>query len=248
MASLEEISLYSGKVKLLFDPVRHVYMYNDKRVDGVTSILGCIAKPALINWAAKQASEYLKENLVPGRAYDEIELSRFFQEASKAHQYKKEKAGTIGTFVHEWIERRIAAGHSIPFPINEEIKAGCEAFEQWLSENHVEFLSSELRIFSLKYMYAGTLDFTARVNGKLMLGDIKTSSGVYPEMFFQTAAYQMAQEEENPNQIFEGNIIVNCRKDGKLVVKQTDQYDADSRAFLAALALHRRLLEIGSRS
>ena len=42
------------------------------------------------------------------------------------------------------------------------------------------------------YPYAGSFDFIARIDGQVILGDIKTSKGVYPKTGLQLAAYACA--------------------------------------------------------
>ena len=51
------------KPKFEFDSVHHYYTLGGKRMYGVTSVLGVIAKNALIPWASKMACEYVREHL-----------------------------------------------------------------------------------------------------------------------------------------------------------------------------------------
>ena len=37
--------------EIKFDPIKHTYMVDGKKLASVTGVLGVIAKPALINWA-----------------------------------------------------------------------------------------------------------------------------------------------------------------------------------------------------
>ena len=126
-------------------------------------------------------------------------------------------------------------------PFHPEARAGVAAFLQWVEENKVEFHESERIVYSREHRFAGCLDFIATVNGKRMMGDIKTSSGIYNEMFLQTSAYQIARQEERPDEIFEGHVIVNCKKTGELLTKISYDYEDNKEAFLCALCLSRRL-------
>ena len=238
---MSSYKLYKGEVTLDFDSVKHVYLANGEKAESVTTILNVIAKPALVQWSAKMASEYIERNLVPGKAYDEIEIKDLCRKASFAHREHKQTAADIGSLVHEWIETFIKMKGKMGNPMHPEVKAGIEAFKQWIEENHVEFHESEQKVYSRKYNFSGTFDFIATVNGKRMMGDIKTSSGIYNEMFLQTSAYQLARQEENPEEIFEGHVIVNCKKTGELLTKISYDYEDNKEAFLCALGLSRRL-------
>jgi ATP-dependent exoDNAse (exonuclease V) beta subunit len=62
------------------------------------------------------------------------------------------------------------------------------AFLKWKTDNDVEFLEVERLVYSKQYEYVGRFDLIAKVNGKKMLIDYKTSKGFYPmEMGMQTA-------------------------------------------------------------
>lgn len=237
---MESCRLYKNTVLLEFDSERHVYLVDGKRVASVTSALGCISKPALVPWAAKVTADYVESHLIPGVSLDEVQIKNLCKEAKMAHRAKKEGAADIGTFVHEWIEQYIKVGRPND-PINPQVKAGVDAFLQWVDENKVEFIASEKKVYSKEYNFCGTLDFLATVNGKRMLGDIKTSSGIYDEMFFQTSAYQLALQEEHPEEKFEGQIIVNCRKTGELDTRISLEYEENAKAFICALGLYRRI-------
>lgn len=240
---MEIYELYGGKVQLHYDDNKHLYMVDGYQADGVTSILKVINKPALVPWAVKCTTDYILSKLVAGKPLDEIEIKQLCDEAKKAHRNKTEEAADIGTYVHQWVEDFIN-GKNPAMPINEQIRNGVEAFIKWKDEHKVKFLSTEQKIYSKKYKYAGTYDFEAVIDGKTYLGDIKTSSGIYNEYFFQVAAYQHARQEEDPTRNYHGVVIVNCRKDGNLDVQTSTEFDKNFKAFMAALVLHRRLNEM----
>lgn len=240
---METYKLYGGQVTLTFNEARHLYTVDDKAVDGVTTVLSIINKPALLPWAAKMASEEVARCLKPGVGLDELEIIELCDRAKKAYRAKAERAATIGSAVHAWIEDWINKKNP-PMPTNPEMRNGVDAFLRWVSSHNVQFLNAEEKIFSRKNYYAGTFDFEALIDGELYLGDIKTSSGIYDEMFFQTAAYQAARMEEFHDKKYVGNIIVNCRKDGTLESKVSTEFEANHNAFLAALTLYRRTKEL----
>lgn len=246
--------LYQGNVQLVFDEDRHVYTVAGEKVEGVTSVLGVINKPQLIPWAVKETANYIKTNLLPGIMLDEVQIETLCEQAKGAHRRKKEEAGNIGKLVHAFVENCIKDPTNLPdMPVNEQARHGCEAFLTWREQHKVEFLSCEKVVYSKKYKYAGTYDFLAIIDGKKMLGDIKTSSGIYDEYFFQTAAYELALREEFGKEgATKGHIILNCKKEpdrnGQIFeTRETTEIKENAKTFLAALTLHRRIQELKSR-
>ena len=239
--------LYNNKTILNFDEDKHLYTMNGIKVHGTTSILGVIAKPALMYWAVNQAISHLEKCLVPGTSYDEIQLKAMLESAKTAHRKKSTDAADKGKFVHEWCESYIK-GEDPKLPVNTELRNAVSKFLEWVNTNNVEFLETEKIVYSQKYNYAGTLDFIAKVNGKIMLGDFKTSTGIYDEYFFQTSAYQQAYLEEYPDKKIEGNIIVRIGKDATLELKESYDYEKNIKAFMGALALYNRIQELKDES
>lgn len=57
-----------------------------------------------------------------------------------------------------------------------------------------EWLEFEKVLLNPKHSYGGTCDALARVDGRLVLADFKTSKGVWPEFSLQMAAYEACLE------------------------------------------------------
>lgn len=233
-------SLYNGDIELLFQPYGHRYTVRDKKVTSVTQALSIISKPMLINWAARMAVEHVSEQIEPGKMYDEVQLMAIFEDAKSAHTKKKTSAGELGSFTHHWIEDYINGKNPV-LPQNDQLRGAVQRFLDWQKTYKVEFLLSEQQIYSRKYNYTGTLDFICKIDGKMYIGDLKTSSGIYPEMLIQTAAYRFAREEEYPQEKYAGQIIVKVGKeDGALeiaVIKSDEWYSKMFIGFIAALKL-----------
>lgn len=238
MNKIETYKLYNGDITLTFDPAKHLYTANGRKVYGVTGILSVISKPALMFWAVNMALEKIAKTLKPGVSYDEIQIKKMLDSAKKAHTEKKTSAADKGTMIHSWIEKYIK-GENPELPLNEELKNAVLSFLSWKKDHNVKFLHSEIKVYSKRYNYAGTCDFIAEIDGKQYIGDIKTSSGIYPEMLYQTAAYQQARQEEYIEE-YNGNIIVRCGKDGTLEIKESAEFYSNLSAFLGALALYER--------
>jgi len=114
-------------------------------------------------------------------------------------------------------------------------------FNNWATDNNVEFLESELHVYSEKLWIGGILDFVLKLDGKTYIGDLKTSTGIYPEHFFQMSAYDLCLEHMGIDHHIDGYIVVNIPKEGRLKVKTTTDRSANKEAFLSALALHKAL-------
>lgn len=243
--TLESHILYNGTVRLDFDPVKHRYKINGEYANGVTTALSVIAKPQLIWWAAGEAANHFKANLVPGQALDELQIQSLCEEARKAHNKKRDKAADAGTYVHNWIEDFVN-GENPAMPINADLKRVINDFLEWWEKSDIEVISSEQVFCSPTRMLAGTADLVCKVDGKLTIMDWKTGSGIYPEMFMQMAAYALMWEEEHPDQPIERLHVVNA----SLKNMFQDQYREDIQlfkdAYLEALALYKSVKHIES--
>lgn len=242
--------LYGGEVALVFDEAKHRYKVAGESVPSVTAITGVISKgDGLLNWAVNCAVDYFKNYLKPGRALDELEIMQMCDGAGRAHRRKVETAANIGTLVHSWIEAHIkhalGQGAAPEEPHNETVKRSVEAFLEWEKGEEVEYIASERKIFSRKHTYAGTLDVLCRLKGKLTIGDAKTSSGIYVEHHLQTAAYAMAVEEEDGEEVQNRVIWHIDKKRGTCTLhdlsREGSGYKADKVAFLAARKLYERI-------
>lgn len=221
---------------LEFDESAHAYRWGGNPVPGVTTILQCLGKPALIPWAAGCASDHWLKEIKAGNT----DYTAIHKAAKSAHRNKANAAADIGKNVHEYAECFFKK-KTLPLLLSDEAKRGVEAFHEWIDAHEIEVLTSERRLFSKKHYYAGTCDFVAKIDGILGVGDIKTSSGIYPEMRFQTAAYQQALEEEKGIKFPVRWIIRFDKKSGHFEAKSFYNFDLDFGCFEAALKIHRSL-------
>lgn len=231
---------------------KHHHYYADEKGDkeytGITSVIGVLAKPALIGWAARMACEYAEPKVV--ELYQEApeedvliaKLADIFQEAKNAHTKKKEAAGTHGTDAHaaveDWINLCLKTdGKPNPFLPHESPIA---PFVNWSVENVDHFLFSERRMREPDLFIAGTADFAyVGKDGKRYMADFKTSSGIYGiEYWLQVAAYKMLAEGEGDDP-YDGMTVVRLGKDGKFEVQKLFDYETYKAAFLACLTIYR---------
>ena len=243
------IKLYNGSIEVDFNKEKHSYKVNGKRVISVTACTSVIDKSRpLIYWAVGLTKDYLLENLqelIDDKIGDKISLH--INEAVKQHSIKKQRAADIGTQVHDWAERFIKTQkEGCPeIPDDENVRNGINAFLNWVNKYNVKFISSERVVYSKQYDYVGIMDAEAVIDGKLCPIDFKTSKGIYPEMRFQVAAYQAAAEEESGKKYTGNKWLARFDKEtGEFEAHEYTEQDKDFEAFLAALALRRRLKEL----
>lgn len=232
-----------------FNKKEHIHTWDGKPLMGVTTVLSVISKPALIQWSANMACDFIKDaqvwKLVPDTPpmimIGREELDDLIKEARSAHRIKKEKAGDWGTQVHEAIESWIKAGVSPTENIltqENQLKAFTN-FEEWAKSNNVKFIESEKYLWSTKMWTGGIVDLVFEMDGKKYIGDIKTSSGIYNEAFFQMGAYHLMLEEMGEGDDIEGYIVINLKKDGKMDLKMATDMQLNKDAFKHALGLHK---------
>ena len=228
----------------------------------VTTVLSCIGKPALIGWAAREertlvseaaADLYLDSPETPKMARAGF-LSSLEDRLGKtrAHQRQLKKAGEIGTAVHavvEWQMRKdlgqeVGACPSLPV----EGQAAFAAFQTWRDSVKLKPLMIEQTVWSKKYGFAGTMDWLGEMDlagdRVVVVGDWKTSKGLYPESNLQNAAYTAALIEMGHLDDFSGGCIVRLPKskddpgfEEKLI--SPEQQREDFQVFLNVLELWR---------
>lgn len=227
-----------------FNPKTHRYYLDGKQMTGVTTILGVIAKPQLISWASNQAVDYILDNTVDAGIQvppDTVTIKKeTAEEARKAFAKKRDKAADLGTQVHAMVEEYInckIAGLDY-FTDNEQV----QHFIDWANKHNVEFIASEEQVYSEKLFVAGTYDFACIIDGRKYLGDLKTANALYPEYFYQCAAYRMMAEEMGQKD-FKGSILVRIGRDGNFNEDEdviiSESYEDEKEAFLSAYKLYR---------
>ncbi len=237
------------KDEFSFEPNGHVYKLNGTRLTGVTTILGVIDKPALVPWASKMATDYIKSNL----SYKRLKLLRkgyvvvkekIIDEATNAWRNVRDTAGASGTDVHATLEVLIkeaieAHGGYIQTDTHENKQV--DNFLKWARANTIKFLDSEKSVYSKSLFFAGTLDFMYEKDGEVYVGDIKTSSAIYPINYWQCSAYQFCLQEMGLYPKIKGFTIVRCGKDGKFEIGENYSYEDNIEGFKSALVIYRKL-------
>lgn len=167
-------------------PAKGYYLKDGTRVPGTTTIisncqLGGI--DGLLGWANSLGKQ------------------------GKDHREERDKAADAGTACHEMAEC-YALGTKFDaskYPGDAIAKAehAFAAFKEWATQTQLRIAITELGLVSERYRYGGTLD-AMFVNGKLSLGDYKTSNGLRASMLIQLAAYKNLWEENRPDEPITG--------------------------------------------
>ena len=164
------------------------------RVKGVTTILSNLGwnKNVLVAWARRTA--------LAGDDPDAV----------------LKEAGAIGTLAHYLCECDIKGEEpELDDYSAEQIEKAENAFLgylEWKKMTKPKYEAIELKMVSEKYKVGGTADFVARINNSLVLGDIKPSKGIYPEMTAQLAAYRKMYIEIQPKAKIESAMILKLDK------------------------------------
>ena len=152
-----------------------------KRLSGVTTIIG-----GNLGWNKEVLNYWHWEQGRDGKDYRET-LTR---------------AADSGTIAHYMIECDLRKTkpdlEKYPADLIALAQQGFENYLEWKSMVRFRPVSMEPHYVSEKWQYGLTPDCIAYVNRKLSLFDWKTSSGVYPEMLIQLAAYKEGWDENNP--------------------------------------------------
>lgn len=194
------------------------------RFPSVTTILDTIAKPALVDWAARTERQAVMEgaadlwdSLRPIEAAHapKTRMSRLaWTETLKRrlghrHAWKRERdaALKVGREAHDLIDwhlkRTVCVAVKQP-QVGPEAVIAYKAFAEWLERSAYEPRWVEFQVWSERHGYAGTLDTAGllplsvdggEVGQVVAVGDWKSSKRIFSEAVAQVAAYTEALRE-----------------------------------------------------
>lgn len=189
-------------------PTEHLYY-----LPSVTSILDqVLAKPALMRWYHSEAVKGVSQLLgTYGAAMpsDEKSIKQLLKDNSLNPWQKRDAAGAVGRDTHDVLEL-LGKGNRLTKADIDSLSPSGKAVLHWWKERKIKnVLASETVLVNFQEGYAGTLDivFEDPVTGKIIMADLKTSSGVYYSHFLQNAAYKSAWETRNDTKIDELRVI-----------------------------------------
>lgn len=165
---------------------------NGEVVPSITNIIDVLSKPAIPRWAAKQVAEAAWKMRGSLDALGESEAV----DVLKGSPWRSSsRAADRGTSVHDYLEAA-ADGDSLP-TLTGDAALYRAAADSWLDGYLPEFHRVEFTVFGDGY--AGTADFLADLDGRLVVGDYKTSKRLYPEIALQLAAIRHADMIVGPD-------------------------------------------------
>lgn len=239
---------------LEFNPKNHRYKIKDTKpaqyIPSVTTICGMLNKPYLVEWAAREAATAAAYAVAEQDNLNDQILTACIENGRKSHRELREHGASVGSMVHDRIKSRLTdwIDPNLGEP-SIEADLAMEAFHQWYTEHvyevHGEPLHVERIVVHPSGLYCGTFDLLIRNDdGTMTLVDFKTSNqsesnplAIYPEYFFQVAAYRKAiidSPEFDVDEIASAQLVA-LGKDGQLgvTVLDADALDPYTDAFLS---------------
>lgn len=247
----------------VFDEKKHLYFYDGKPMTGCTTILGILAKPVLIPWAAKMATEYVRSELkLTDKWKWSDELPRILEEAKGAHARKRDDAADAGTDLHALVENTVRAAiqrHEGVLPSEwltlPELIA-IHPFIGWARKENIRFIATETKLYSKELWVAGTVDLVFEKSDKRFVGDIKTYKKLWDRVpLIQCAGYALMWEEMSgfhldvetqvPNEAIDGYCVICLPKERAFNEAEDVMWSfdpqAEREAFISAVKLYRYL-------
>lgn len=240
------------KVDLVVEGKAHLYDVivgsESIRYPSVTGFLSVINKPALVPWAKKEALSLVESALIKrldGKRCAKFILNKAWvdnviSDAKKRPDQLKDEAADLGTRAHAFIDLIIHGRE--PDAIPPEIDAPVRAFKDWWKSSGIELVMGDTKVASRIHGYGGSLDALGRRNGRFIILDWKTSSGIYAEYALQVAAYAQAFTETFGFPCKDAVIVRFGKKPPvEFEVKELADVKRSLDAFLAAKALKESL-------
>tara|TARA_R100001244_G_scaffold30459_2_gene29392 strand:- start:110 stop:904 length:795 start_codon:yes stop_codon:yes gene_type:complete len=231
------------------------YTINGESYHRVTTVLGILAKPALVPWATKTALAQCEEALLKrtGAHITDTEIKAIIKEARKKPDQARDKAADFGSLAHDSIEHYIDTG---TMPVEPEFQRVVIAYDEWRTANNLQIDLTENLVWDEMLGYGGTVDAigykqiplgTTSTANVLVLADWKTG-GLYREAYLQVAAYAHALEMMTGEIVHEAwtvRIPRDAPKEGEASFqahKLTRQHILDNfKLFESALSLYKML-------
>lgn len=188
-------------MKYQFNNEEHLHTLDGHALTGTSSIGNVLAKPALIQWAANMACEYVKNAEIFSLANEkgkfvvsQEELLKVLAEAKYAHKKKKEKAAEEGTDLHAELEKYVKAQLHDDDGLTFDPKI--QPFIDWANENVKRFIASEAHCYDEDLFVGGITDCVAELmDGRYAVIDFKSSREAYITHFIQASGYAIQIEK-----------------------------------------------------
>jgi hypothetical protein len=185
---------------------------------GVTTVLGLLAKPALIHWS--------------------------WSLGMKGIDYRKarDEAADIGSIAHYLILtdlKNIKPNLSDYAQVDiDKAYNAMKSYYAWRKMNDVQPIEVECSLISEKWGYGGTFDLLAKVNGVDTLIDFKTSNSLYSEYSTQIGAYYELIRENRNIKVVGKLIRINKANNDDFEVKTVEQIEKQFELFKYLLRVY----------
>ena len=209
--------------------VSSFYEIEGERYPRVTSICAIVANMHLAYWRGRVGN---------------VEADRVSREAT-----------TLGTYVHAQVERYIKQQtESCPAALcgqhpcsgwwadmNPNAVPLVKAYVGWHDEHVRAVVACERLVVSRLHKFAGTVDLVAVLDDDALPSviDVKTSNSISDSWGLQTAAYQLALDEDGIECVRRVIVQLPSKEPGVCHDHELDNHDQDQRAFINALKLYR---------
>lgn len=139
------------------------YPHDGKKYPTITTILGVLDKPALVQWSANMTVEYIKQHLVEMVAEEQIDY--YLKKAKTAFRQKSKVAMDTGSIVHNAIHCYLSGGK--PEDIlgsNDNATNSYLAFLSWSDSVHLKPIGLEKVLIDPVNEIGGTCDFLGELD------------------------------------------------------------------------------------
>lgn len=149
----------------------HLYERDGKKYPSVTTIVHSLGSDDITRWSNFLGFKHIKV------------------------QTELDRTASFGTLVHSHLQHIVdpSCGDELVEPKNSiekyDLDKVIRLFNEYFDNFEYTTLFTERFILSEELGYAGTMDWVANVNGKIMLNDFKTAKAPYISMMFQLGGY-----------------------------------------------------------
>ncbi len=179
---------------------RYYWWESDSYISVTNAIKNGLPAPALMYWTGRTVAEYVADNLeevneLAGR----MDRSDLISLLKNKPWNQRDKAGDIGTAVHDLAEQYVRTGNMDLASLDPKVQAKARQFVNFMEQVKPEVYAIEGVVFNKTHRYAGALDFIFDFNypdgilaGRYIV-DVKTGSGIYDKDGLQQTAYRYGE-------------------------------------------------------
>jgi hypothetical protein len=148
---------------------------DDLRMWSVTTIIGCLDKPALMYWAAGLTADaaIAQADYLAARIEHEgrEKVWKDLRDARFSRPKGQRSATELGTAVHDACEKYALTG--VKPEVDAEVQPFLDQFDAWVQKWQPVYEAAEMTVYSPTYGYAGTLDAIMVLDGMRVIADYK---------------------------------------------------------------------------